>query len=326
MYTSSEKAQAAKYSSAGDRRSGNSHGLQQALKMNAKHPEAVAQAKLMALLPAATRTQNPSSSTVQKKPKASSNSAQTVVQLMRTPTSEKVKKYRKKLAKSSGGMGHKRSPTAYGYFNKDGKRKRQGPHTFSHVGISASINIMKNFNLTPSQLVDTKLLPSPKQANHMIKNILSIGGKKRLTMTTKQRQAYLKQYEKLYMKAKFGKTLKERDANAEKLMELHPAGTYGVDTGSVSHAEIGGKGESRRRIVADYEHADSQGMEFADTNPDSYDLPSRYQGTDVERYADGRANNFDRAANTVDLDEVSDASTDESSDSDMDLHGGEDSE
>ena len=151
------------------------------------------------------------------------------------------------VAASSGPLGFydRRSTTAYGYFNLSGK-KRQGPHTLSHIGKRVMLSAAVDAGRDPEELIGSRAAPRPRVANRKIRKALQARGKSWKEQTRSARTRYLKQYRKKWDQSRDqSKSVSKRLNALRSLMELNPATVYNIGSGQTSSSEIAGKGESR---------------------------------------------------------------------------------
>ncbi len=152
---------------------------------------------------------------------------------------EKILKKKKKLR-------HKRSATAFGYFNLSGK-KNQGPHRISHVTTSLMLEARRKRGLSMTKLLGTKIIPRPRVNNKLLKEGFNQSNSQAKTKKWKQNKIkYLRLYNRLY-----GKALKGDVASIEKLIELNALQTYKWSEGTVTSDEIKGKGERQKGASKD---------------------------------------------------------------------------
>jgi hypothetical protein len=150
------------------------------------------------------------------------------------------------ILKNKQKLSHKRSSTAYGYFNLAGKRN-QGPHRISHVTTSLMIEVMRKRGLSMTKLLGTKIIPRPRVNNKLLMEGFNRSSSQAKTKKWRQnKKKYLTLYNRLYNKALNG------DKNAiEKLIELNALQTYKWSEGTVSSDEIKGKGERQKGAAED---------------------------------------------------------------------------
>ncbi len=152
----------------------------------------------------------------------------------------------KKILAAKKKLSHKRSSTAFGYFNKSGKRN-QGPHRISHVTTSLMLEARKAGGLSMTSLLGSKIIPRPRVNNKILRDGFERSGAQ--TKTKKWRQnkiKYLKLYNRLYTKG-----LKGDEGSIEKLIELNALQTYKWSEGTVTSDEIKGKGERQKGASED---------------------------------------------------------------------------
>ena len=160
---------------------------------------------------------------------------------------EKFRAIRKEVRESKGKLRHKRYPTAYGAFNKARKSSQQGPHTTAHIATSSALEVAREGGTSLSSLVNSAVIPRPRQVNRYIRKGLKNKG--RYPQEKKRVKRFVKQYQTLYTKA----VNNDDEIAIEKLIEKNPVATYGWDEGKVSHKEISGKGERRNIAIDDFE-------------------------------------------------------------------------
>lgn len=212
------------------------------------------------------------------------------------------------IAKSKGRLRHRRSRTAYGYFNNAGKRQRQGPHTISHVSTSVMIEALKQHGESLDFLVNSKLIPRPRIARKILKDGFSHSGKK---LSPQRKIPYLNHYKRLHEKASGGD-----QRSIESLLELAPHQTYGWVKGSATSAEMAGKGERRNVAVDDLRRFAKMGkndpIPSGSKTVDLSGVPLHHRG-----FVSDRARQMGKAAAT---DEVLSDAEDYGSDSDDDFN------
>jgi hypothetical protein len=192
----------------------------------------------------------------------------------------------KKVASSSGNLGHKRQKTAFGYVNAKKNNRLQGPHTVAHITTSSALAIGEKKGYDTLKLLGTKVAPRPRVANKILKAEVQSGG--RLTDTREQRTKYLRKYQDLYSIANNPQVNKDKRVKAMKeLIELSPTGTYGLDTGVVTPANMAGKGERRTGAVRDL----LEGKSMKKGNPIPLGVTTFDGGTSSTNTVHGRAAN-----------------------------------
>lgn len=159
---------------------------------------------------------------------------------------EEHEKVLDKILKKKKKLRHKRSATAFGYFNLAGKRN-QGPHRISHVTTSLMLEARRKMGLSLTKLLGTKIIPRPRVNNKLLMEGFNQSNSQAKTKKWKQNKIkYLRLYNRLYNKA-----LKGDEVSIEKLVELNSLQTYKWSEGTVTSDEIKGKGERKKGASED---------------------------------------------------------------------------
>lgn len=143
----------------------------------------------------------------------------------------------KKIAKSTGPLGHRRSRTAYGYTRN--LRGRNGPHTTAHIKTSVMLEALNEAALPVLALMNSRLIPRPKQARNQLRKLVKKDTATSHATKRVRRDAYMKRYKKLHIKALSG----DKRAIAM-LIEFAPYQTRSHHQ-DASSADMAGKGENR---------------------------------------------------------------------------------
>ena len=241
-----------------------------------------------------------------------------VIQMAKISKKNKKNKkvsYLKDLHKARDGkkpFKHKRSATAYGYFNKASKR-RQGPHTISHIALALALEVAASRNRDLKDVLGSRLAPRPRQVVWLLNRAFKMKGAQAATKELRKKKTrYLTMYNKLYIAGKKG----DRKA-IEKLMELSPNQTYKWKEGSATAADMAGKGERRTSAADDIEKFNS--MEKGDPIPDGTKTvdDGGLSSEESERVA-GAARQLGELA--LSDDNLSEASYDSETDSEVSLY------
>jgi len=153
---------------------------------------------------------------------------------------------RKKRVRDFGGKmygSEEREPTVYGCFPKT--KGRQGPHSVAHVMKRAVFDMGQRMFLDPLTIIDSKLLPKPRQASQMVQDLLADRG---LAVDQGALCEWYQEYKKAYTAAKAKGDGWE--LSLKKAMELHPLTVYRVGE-KARKKDLKRKQESAKAAVHD---------------------------------------------------------------------------